>query len=79
MAKVVGLILTLVGVIALFVGFINGHMMQGNSPHPAFGSTEYEFFGPFSAVSALGIFGGTTSLCYGLAALWASRTPKRSV
>jgi hypothetical protein len=69
MARAVGFILFLAGVTALFVGFINGHMMEGTWPHPVTGSTEYNIFGPYNAVSALGIYGGTTATCYGLAML----------
>jgi hypothetical protein len=76
MARTLGFLFLLVGVIALLVGFINGHMMMGSFPHPSNGSAEYVFFGPFSAVSALGIFGGTTATCYGLAMIWVTRSRK---
>ena len=77
MARALGFLILLAGVIALFVGFINGHMMEGTFPHPASGTTAYNFFGPYNALSAFGIYGGTAATCYGLAMLWVTR-PRKS-
>ncbi len=78
MARVLGFVIFLTGVIGLFVGFINSRIAEGTLPHTNFGPLSYTLFGPYTPVSALGIFGGTVATCCGLAMLFVNVGVKRS-